>query len=69
MKAGQIIKIKYGGEHYKVKILKVLEMFPNGNGFVKVKFDTGQTKNISILKGVKDDWLQFYCPIYNQKAP
>jgi len=55
MKAGQIIKIKYGGEHYKVKILKVLEMFPNGNGFVKVKFDTGQTKNISILKGVKDD--------------
>ena len=56
MKAGQIIKIKYGGEHYKVKILKVLEMFPNGNGFVKVKFDTGQTKNISILKEGKR-WL------------
>ena len=41
MEKGQIIKIKYGEEKYKVKILKVLEMFPNGNGFVRVKFSTG----------------------------
>ena len=51
MKKGQKIKIKYGGEKYKVKIIKVLEMFPNGNGFVRVKFPTGQIINISIKKG------------------
>jgi len=51
MKKGQIIKIEYGGEIYKVKVLKVLEMFPNGNGFVKVKFPTGQVRDISIQKG------------------
>ncbi len=44
MRKGQIIKIRYGEkeEKYKVKVLKVLEMFPNGNGFVRVKFPTGQ---------------------------
>ena len=51
MERGRIIKIKYGGESYKVKVIKVLEMFPNGNGFVRVKFPTGQIKNISIRKG------------------
>ena len=56
MKKGQIIKIKYGLDHYKVKVLKVLEMFPNGNGFVRVKFSTGQEKNISIRKG-GHQWL------------
>ncbi len=54
MRKGQIIKIRYGEkeEKYKVKVLKVLEMFPNGNGFVRVKFPTGQEMNISIMKGV-----------------
>jgi len=51
MKEGQIIKIKYGEETHKVKVLKILEMFPNGNGFVKVKFPTGQVRDISIQKG------------------
>ena len=55
MKLGQIIKIKYGGEKYKVKILKILEMFPNGNGFIRIKFPTGQVKNISITKEVTDE--------------
>jgi len=50
MKEGQIIKINYGEEAYKVKIIKVLEMFPNGNGFVKVEFPTGQVREISIRK-------------------
>ena len=51
MKVGDTIKIKFGTDHYKVKIIKVLEMFPNGNGFVRVKFSTGQVRNISISKG------------------
>jgi len=53
MKVGDIIKIEYfkGKEKYKVKVLKVLEMFPNGNGFVRVLFPTGQERNISIVKG------------------
>ena len=53
MRKGQIIKIRYGEkeEKYKVKVLKVLEMFPNGNGFVRVKFPTGQEMNIAIMKG------------------
>ena len=50
MKIGDTIKIKLGTGHYKVKILKVLEMFPNGNGLVRVKFSTGQIRNISINK-------------------
>ena len=54
MKKGQIIKIEYGGEIYKVKVLKVLEMFPNGNGFVRVKFPTEQIRDISIKKGGKN---------------
>ena len=53
MEVGQIIKIKYGGGKYKVKVLKVLEMFPNGNGFVRVEFSTGHIKNISIIRGGK----------------
>ena len=51
MKEGQTIKINFGEEIYKVKILKILEIFPNGNGFVKVKFPTGQIREISIRKG------------------
>ena len=51
MKEGQIIKIKYGEETHKVKVLKILEMFPNGNGFVRVKFPTEQIRDISIQKG------------------
>jgi len=51
MKEGQIIKINYGEETHRVKVLKILEMFPNGNGFVKVKFPTGQVRDISIQKG------------------
>lgn len=53
MKEGQIIKIKYGEETYKVKVLKILEMFPNGNGFINVEFPTGQIRDISIKKGGK----------------
>ena len=51
MKKEQIIKIKFGTDHYKVKVIKVLEIFPNGNGFVRVEFPTGQERNISISKG------------------
>ena len=54
MKEGQIIKIKYGEETHKVKVLKILEMFPNGNGFVRVKFPTEQIRDISIKKGGKN---------------
>ena len=50
MEEGQIIKIEYGGEKYEVKVIKILELFPNGNGFVRVKFSTGQIRNISIIK-------------------
>ena len=52
MKVGDIIKIDYfkGKEKCKVKIIKILEMFPNGNGFVRVKFPTGQIQNISIIR-------------------
>jgi hypothetical protein len=53
LKEGRIIKIRDGEEIYKVKILKVLEMFPNGNGFVRVKYSTGQKRNISIRGGGK----------------
>lgn len=55
MEKGQIIKIKFGTDYYKVEVIKVLEMFPNGNGFVRVKFSTGQIKNISIRKGGEID--------------
>jgi len=51
MKEGQIIKINYGEETHRVKVLKILEMFPNGNGFVRVEFSTGQIRDISIKKG------------------
>jgi len=55
MKERQIIKIKYQGEeNYKVRVLKILEMFPNGNGFVRVKFPTGQIRDISIRKEEKN---------------
>jgi len=53
MKAGNIIKIKYMGKSYKVKVLEVLEMLPNGNGFIKVKFPTGQIRDISIRRKAK----------------
>jgi len=49
-KEGQTIKIKYGGKNYKVKVLEILEMFPNGNGFVRVKFSIGQIRDIAIKK-------------------
>ena len=51
MKEGQIIKINYGEKTHRVKVLKILEMFPNGNGFVRVEFSTGQIRDISIKKG------------------
>jgi len=55
MKRGQIIKIQYGGENYEVKVLKILEMFKNGNGFVRVKFPLGYIRDISIKKGNSDE--------------
>jgi len=50
MKIGDIIKINFKGKHYKVKVVKVLEMFSNGNGFVRVLFPNGKERDIAIWK-------------------
>ena len=53
IKEGNYIKIRYqDNKLHKVKVIEVLELFPNGNGFAKVQFNNGKIKSVS-LKGVK----------------
>lgn len=47
---GKKIRIMLDGNKYEVKVVKVLEMLPNGNGFVKVRFANGIKKNLAIWK-------------------
>jgi len=53
IKTGNIIKIKYMEKSYSVEVLKVLEMLPNGNGFITVKFPMGQIRDVSIRREMR----------------
>ena len=54
MNINQMININLKRQSYKVKVLKVFEMFENGNGLIKAEFDNGQIMNIGIQKIPKE---------------
>lgn len=50
LEQGKKIKIIHNKQKYSVKIIKVLETFPNGNGFAKVEFPNGSIQTVALQR-------------------
>lgn len=50
LEQGKKIKIIHNKQKSSVKIIKVLEVFPNGNGFAKVEFPNGSIQTVALQR-------------------